>query len=311
MTVKYCETRLFKFAVQAYRMSKQVVPTYSSRFSKKTYTLHQHLAILLVKERTRCKFHEMEELLLVSDGLREALELERVPDHTTMCRALQRLRVVVYQLMLTLSGGLMPASGKVAVDSTGFDRRHASKHYVKRTKMTLQSMKTTFAVDTSTLMFLGVHTTTTRKHDSQILLPLVEKVVQDFPVNIVCADKGYDSKDIRDTLHDWNIRPLIKHREFTNLDKAHNACMNPEDYNQRLMTETNNSTIKRKYGDTLTTKTYWRQHRETLIKAITHNLDRYITKTILAYARIATKLKNRNNIYRRMHANKKIAGITL
>ncbi|MFH1721530.1 MAG: hypothetical protein ABH950_02875, partial [Candidatus Altiarchaeota archaeon] len=46
----------------------------------------------------------------------------------------------------------------------------------------------------------------------------------------------------------------------------------------------------RKYTDTLTTKTYWTQVRETLLTAITHNIDRHITKTILAYARIATKL---------------------
>jgi len=165
---------------------------------------------------------------------------------------------------------------KVAVDATGFDRRHASKHYVKRCKMTLSSMKTTYAVDTESLLFLGVHTTVTRKHDSQIILPLVEKVLKYFPVKVLAADKGYDSKEIRDNLREAGVRPLIKHREFTNLDKAHNARMKKDDYNQRLMNETNNSTVKRKYGDTLTTKTYWTQVRETLLTAITHNIDRYI-----------------------------------
>ena len=232
----------------------------------------------------------MEELLLCSDGLREALELEQVPDHTTMSQWLHRLRVKAYDLMLQLSGSLMPASGRLAVDATGFDRTYASKHYVKRAKMTLQSMKTTYAVDTETLTILGVHTTVTRKHDSQIILPLVEKVMTNFPVKTCCADKGYDSRHVRDTLREAGVRPLIKHREFTSLDKAHNKRMKPEDYNQRAKTETVNSSIKRKTGNTQTTKTHWRQHRETLLKTITHNINQHITQTTLAYTRIATKL---------------------
>ena len=289
--MEFNETGLFKFASHAYRLSKRVVKPYRSRFSKKTYTQHQHLAILLLKAKTNTKFYELEEFLVLSPILKEALELHQVPDHTTMCRALQRLKPLVFQLLLVLSGGLRPASGKLAVDSTGFDRRHASKHYVKRATMTLSSMKTTYAVDTDTLAILGVHTTVTRKHDSQIILPLIEKVVENFPVKVCCADRGYDSKHVRDELHKAGVRPLIKHREFKPIHKAHNTRMKKEDYNQRVMTETDNSSIKRKYGDTLTTKTYWRQTRETLIKAITHNLDRYINKTILAYARIAIKLK--------------------
>jgi len=287
--MEFNETGLYKFACHTYGLCKKAVKPYRSRFSKKTYTQQQHLAISLLKAKTNKKFYELEELLVLSPKLQEALELNQVPDHTTMCRAMQRLKPLVFQLLLILSGRLLPASGKLAVDSTGFDRRHASKHYVKRAKMTLSSMKTTYAVDTDTLMILGVHTTVTRKHDTQIILPLIEKTMQHFPVKVCCADKGYDSKEVRDSLRKAGVRPLIKHREFTPKQKAHNQHMKKEDYLQRLMTETDNSTTKRKYGDTLTTKTYWKQVRETLIKAITHNIDRHLI--LLIHTRIATKLK--------------------
>jgi IS5 family transposase len=290
--MEFNETGLFKFASHVYDLSKRVVKPYRSRFSKKTYTQQQHLSILLLKAKTNSKLREIEELLIVSPVLQQALDLTRVPDHTTLCRAMQRLRPLVFQLLLILSGGLLPASGKLAVDSTGFDLRHASKHYVKRAKMRLSSMKTSYAVDTQSQMILGVHTTVTRRHDSQIILPLVEKVMQDFPVKVCCADRGYDSKHVRDELKEVGVRPLIKHREFKPQDKAHNKRMKKQDYNQRVKTETVNSCVKRKTGDTLTTKTYWQQVRETHIKAITHNIERHINKqTILAYARIATELK--------------------
>lgn len=288
--MEYYETRVYKFVCHVYGLSTRAVRPYSSKFSKKTYTQNQHVAVLCLKERFNLKFYEVEELLLNSPTLCEALGLTQVQDHTTLCKALKRLRAVVFRLLLISSGGLFPSSGRTGIDATGFDRRHASKHYVQRSKMRLESMKTTYLVDTETLMILGVHNTVTRKHDTRILLPLLEDVRKHFPVKVLCADKGYDSKKIRDTLRKQGVRPLIKHREFKPLDKAHNARMNQKDVHQRAMNETVNSTTKRKYSDTLTTKTYWNQTKETLIKAITYNIDRYITKIKHTYKRISIKL---------------------
>lgn len=286
--MEYYETGLYKFASHSFDLAKRVVKPYRSKFSKKTYTQPQHLAVLLVKEKRRLRFDETEELFLNSPSLCEALELKQVPDHTTMCRALHRLRPLVFTLLLVLSADLLPASGKTAVDSTGFDRRHASKHYVKRAKMTLSSMKTTYLIDTVTQMILGVHTTTTRKHDTQILPQLVEDVLQHFPIKVLCGDKGFDSNPLRHDLRGRSIRPLIKHREFKPIHKAQNARIKKEDYNQRLKGESVNSSTKRRTGDTLTTKTYWCQHKESLIKAITHNIERHL-KTLF-HTRIAIKL---------------------
>lgn len=173
----------------------------------------------------------------------------------------------------------MAPSGKTAVDAVGFDRRHASKHCVKRAKMTLSSLKTSFAIDTDTLMIFGVHATVARRHDSQILLPLFDDVSDTFSVDVVAADKGYDSTHIRHTLKQSGIRPLIRHREFTALDKAHNTRMNTDDYNQRAMSETVNSMVKRPYTDTLHAKTSWRHARELLLMAFTYNIERVTTES--------------------------------
>ena len=290
--MKYSETRVYKVAKQAYKLSKRVVPAYSSKYSKKTYTQHQHIAVACVKIKMRQKYLETEEMLVNMPYLCELLELTQVPDYTTMCKAFLRLKACILLLLLYLSVGLLGFSGKASIDSTGFDRHHTSKHYVKRCKMRLQSMKTTFLVDTETLTILDVHATVTRKHDTKILPPLLRRAMKRFQVGVLCADKGYDDQKIRDWLRSEGVRPLIKHREFKPIDKAHNARMKKQDRGQRAMSETANSTIKRKYTDTLTTRDYPNQKKEILLTATVNNIERCIETMHLTYVRISIELHN-------------------
>lgn len=255
--MKYSDTRIYKIACESQRLAQKVVPAYSNKFSKKTYTQDQHIAVLCIKTKIRQKLRETEEMLLHMPHLCDTIGLKKVPDFTTMCRVMKRLRNKVLIVLLYLSACLLPLSRNASIDSTGFDKRHSSKHYVKRCKMKLGSMKTTFIVDTDTLGILAVHTTVTRKHNSKIILPLVNKALKSFRITVLPADKGYDDKAVRDELRRMGIRPLIKHREYKPIDKANNKRMKSKDYHQRSMSKTVNSMLKRKYDDTLHTKSYW------------------------------------------------------
>ena len=289
--MKYSETRIYKLACEAQKLAQKVVPAYSSKFSKKTYTQDQHIATLCIKAKGRQKLREMEEMLLNMPTVCEAIGLEQVPDFTTMCKAMKRLRNKVLIVLLYLSACVLPASSKASIDSTGFDKRHSSRHYVKRCRMKLGSMKTTFIVDTDTLAILAVHATVTRKHDSKIILPLVQKALKGFRITVLPADKGYDDKLVRDELRRLGIRPLIKHREFKPIDKANNKRMKSKDYHQRSMSETVNSMLKRKYDDTLHTKSYWNQCKEIMLMAVVHNIERKMSYFCFICVRISTKAK--------------------
>jgi len=288
--MKYSDTRVYKIACEAQRLARKAVPAYSSKFSKKTYTQDQHVAILCVKARISRRLRDTEELLLNMPQVCEAIGLKQVPDFTTMCRAMKRLRNKVLIVLLYLTASVLPASGKASIDSTGFDNRHSSKHYVKRCRMKLGSMKTTFIVDTDTLSILPVHATVTRKHDSKIILPLVKKAGKTFRIAVLPADRGYDDKAVRDELRRMGTRPLIKHREFKPIDKAHNKRIKSKDYHQRSMSETVNSMLKRKYDDTLYTRSYWKQCKEIMLMAVVHNIERNISKISFIYWRMSTKL---------------------
>jgi len=83
--------------------------------------------------------------------------------------------MAVWRVILTLSATLLPTSRLFGVDASGFDRSHASKHYTKRAKLTIQQLKVTLLVDTKVNAILDLHVTTTRKHDSQIAPSLIKR----------------------------------------------------------------------------------------------------------------------------------------
>jgi IS5 family transposase len=83
--------------------------------------------------------------------------------------------MAVWRVLLNLSITLLPTNGVVGIDASGFDRSHASKHYMKRTKLTIQQLKVTDLVDTRSNAIIDVHVTTTRKHDSKIAPSLTKR----------------------------------------------------------------------------------------------------------------------------------------
>ena len=204
--------------------------------------------------------------------IRRVLGLAELPTASTLCKAFNRLDMAVWRVILTLSTTLLPTSGVVGIDASGFDRSHASKHYTKRAKLTIQQLKITLLVDTKMNAILDLHVTTTRKHDSQIAPPLIKRYPEN--IDILLGDEGYDDQKIRRLARQHEVRPLIMHREFTSLHKAWNARLDADLYGQRSQSEAVNSTLKRKYGAFVRSRRWWKQFRELTIACLIHNVDR-------------------------------------
>ena len=84
-------------------MARAALPAYSSPYSKKTYTQHQLFALLAVREFLGTDYRGLEQYLHDWSDLRRAVGLTRVPDHSTLQKAAQRVLV---------KGGSMPSSGR-------------------------------------------------------------------------------------------------------------------------------------------------------------------------------------------------------
>ena len=266
------KSQLLRFVDQAYHLARRAVARYSSKFSKRGYTLHQHIVLLCLKVRENTTYRTLLNELIEMPRIRSAIDPEELPSPATLCKAFNRPNMAVWRVLLNLSVTLLPTSGVVGIDASRFDRSHASKHYTKRAKLTIQQLKVTLLVDTRSNAIIEVHVTTTRKHDSQIAPSLIKRNTE--KVAVLLGDKRYDDLKIRALARETGVRPLIKHCEFSSLHKAWNARLDANRYGQRSQNETVNSRLKHKYGTFVRSRYWWKQFRELVIGGLTHNIDK-------------------------------------
>lgn len=263
-----------KFAKAAYKLARRAVPEFSSKFSKRTYTQPQHVVILCLKIREKQGYEGIVDLLSEMPKVLEVLGLSRVPCPSALCRAFERLKSIVWRVLLQLVLRFFGLSGVTGIDSSGEERGHASKYYTRRAKLHIKELKVTLLVDARTNAILDVHITTTRKHDTKIGPKVVYRSAE--LIGVLLGDKGFDDEKFREFCWELGIRPLIKHREFGPLQKAWNARMSKELYNQRNQCESVRSSISRKYESHVRSRKWYKQFREVLAKCFVYNIDRFL-----------------------------------
>jgi IS5 family transposase len=188
------KSQLLQSVEQAIHLAQRSVSRYSSKFSKQRYTLHQHIVLHCLKVRKDTTYRTLLDEFIEIPRIRNAIGLTEIPDLSTLCKAFHRLDIAVWRVLLNLSISLLPNTGIVGIDASGFDRNHASKHYTKRAKLIIQQLKVTLMIDTRANANLDLHVTTTRKHDTQIAPSLINR--NEAEVGVLLGDKGYDDQRI-------------------------------------------------------------------------------------------------------------------
>jgi Transposase domain (DUF772) len=121
------EVGLVPFARVALEVGREVLPAYSHRFSPQRFTQPQLLSVLCLMRYEEWTFRAAEIRLAEHGELRRALELQAVPDHSTLFRFMLRLdERVIEQAVAEVVRRLQsprpaPSEEKstVAVDATG------------------------------------------------------------------------------------------------------------------------------------------------------------------------------------------------
>jgi hypothetical protein len=72
------------FTQKALEVARAALPAYSSKFSRKDFTRHQHLAVLALKGFLKTDYRGVVEYLRDWAELRATLGLQKIPHHTTI-----------------------------------------------------------------------------------------------------------------------------------------------------------------------------------------------------------------------------------
>ena len=163
-------------------------------------------------------YHETLDLLSEIPQIVAEIGLDpgNLPHHPTLIKAFDRFEMKIWRVLLRLSAQLHDTTDHAAMDATFFNRETASKHYCRRKSYRVQTLKMTALVDTKIQAVLDVHCTTEKRHDTQIGWQLARRNTGE--IASIAADKGYDWKRLREKLREEGARPLIKHREFREID---------------------------------------------------------------------------------------------
>jgi hypothetical protein len=225
--------------VAAYELAKLTLPDYSSKFSRKDFTLPQLFACLVLREHQKKSYLGLEALLEDSPSWRAAIGLPRTPDSNTLWRAFQYLvKPRGFQQMLDrmvaeakrrglIRGRLKP----VALDSTMFESHHVSRHFETRQKQTARQNrkkhaknranrrrravhkrlpKLSLAVASASHIIVAARATTGSGGDQPFFAPLLREAHQRAKFRAAVGDAGFDSEaNHRLARQDLGVRSII------------------------------------------------------------------------------------------------------
>lgn len=211
---------------------------------------------------------------------------EVVPDFTTIWWRVERMKI-------NLDPKMNPGKGDVviAVDSTGIKVTNRGEWILdkwKNKRIRKGFIKIHVAVDIKTKKIVSMSVTKEDVHDGKMLKELVEDVSKRYNIKKVMADGGYDSKDNFRHLDEMKIIPAIKVRKNSSVKNNANCIPRKlsviqqlEDlkrwkrkhrYGMRWMAETAFSSIKRTFGEHVSSVKWNNIINELMLKASIYNL---------------------------------------
>lgn len=276
------ESRYVTVARLAYQLAQQALPRYTHPKSPHRYNLPQRVACVLLKFYLDVSYRDAEEWLLASDQVQRVLELKQVPDYSTLIRTYGVLRQAEWDaLRRTLLDGLGVQEEAISVDTTHFRLSQASAYFMTRSGRAYREwVKGGYAVGIESQLILGWRSGRGIGYDQPYLEPLRRQASRygrhrpGKPAWVLLGDSGFDGK----TPRPYDLIPLQprRHAPVAAARKARRDLVDAARldglYGQRWKSETVNSVIKRKFGETICSRSLRLQRREPLVKGLVYNL---------------------------------------
>lgn len=293
MTLHNSESRYKIFVETCLREVKRVLKPYSGRFSKRTYTQHQHAVSILLMKYEKKTYRD------VADLLKELWLYfnfyDDIPHFTTLQKFFDRIPTYLWDFLLEKTYELFAGSvADVAIDSSGYKLHHASQHYEHRIKMPYRRkryMKHFLSVDTEKQAIIVSEDRRSYVNDTKRFKPILKKTRQRTKIGDATADKGFDWEEnhryAREEIGAKSIIPLRWKLPVSKTKGKYRKKLRryfpKKRYNRRVIVETINSVEKRKFGSELSSKLLRTQRREMKVIDVVYNIHRYINYCASAF----------------------------
>lgn len=271
-------------------MNQRQMSIYSSKFSKREFTRHQLLTLMLLKTYTGKGYRAFSQLLGITK-IPQWLKLRKLPHYTTLQKFSSRQTIQELEKFLFASAKLAKKPCQhMAIDATGMSLRHASKHYEMRIGELISKknfMKCALMADLDNQLVYAVKMRVKGRNDNKDFVPLWNKI-WNVPFRWFYMDKGYDSNKNHELIFASGkisfgcIRNehLPIHRTQGTFRKKAKRLRKHMKKNWRALIETINSVIKRMFDNVIYAKNLHTMKVEMYLKLITYNLYRLISRNL-------------------------------
>jgi len=147
-----------------------LLPVYSSKFSKKTFTQQQLMTLYILKQKSKLSYDDFIDDFKTRDSALLELGLHKVPAASTLKMFARRIKT---NILKNLIGECINLTRKkklnTAVDATGFELEDGSYYYLQRlgkASKTKKSLKLSGCADTDKHLFLSAVIRKSKRHDN-------------------------------------------------------------------------------------------------------------------------------------------------
>jgi hypothetical protein len=287
-------------------LKKMNVPLFLHRKSKHTFSIHQHIVLLVLRQYESKSYESFVEWLEVATEIVILLQLKSIPHFTTIKKAAARisegmLHVAIGRFIQITS----PGSIFAGIDATGFEDRHATPYYSYRCNLRHAFTKMSAGSDMKSQLICAVlvqhHLVS---HDIKHFPKLFSQMTDVTPMSIMVLDKGYDAESVHRRIRDRDILSMIPVRGGNTVGSTkgkYRKLMRKEFdviiYSQRNKTETIFSVVKRRFGSELDSHNNTMKTKELLYRVLAYNCHRMCVISCFVLVMISRKPPKSHFIY--------------
>jgi hypothetical protein len=262
-------------------LRKMRVPLYFHPRSKHTFTVHQHVIMLVLRQYCSTSYEEFVQWLAASSDVARWLGLRSIPHFTTPHKAAARIGASLLHIVTGRFAYLIGRPELAGMDGTGFEDRHSTPYYTYRARLHRSYIKMSCASDLKTQVVLSCAISHRPIHDTKHVSHLLRRMA--VVPRIILLDKAYDSERVHTAIRRYGSHAIIPVRGDRPTCRTRGVyrkqmrrSFDYATYGQRSKCETVFSVIKRRFGSEVRSHHDLMKEKELLYRVLAYNSHRMV-----------------------------------